>query len=151
MTSIVEILKKVANTGKFATLGKLRGVLPGLCIKDIGEVAFPFIKEQAEKIITKCEQAPFGRGEETIVDTSVRNVWQMSPKHVTFTNPEWDDEIAEACQKIAEELGLSDCNIQFELYKVLIYGPGSFFQATSRHRKNAEHVCYNGCQPTFDT
>ncbi len=128
MTNLIEALNNVENSGRFSTSGKFKSILPGLCIDGIGDIPLPFIKGQAEKIIAKCEQAPFGRGEETITDTSVRNVWQMSPKHVSFKNPEWNQEINKACRKIGEDLGLSDCNIQCELYKVLIYGPGSFFK-----------------------
>ncbi|KAJ9127115.1 hypothetical protein QFC24_001350 [Naganishia onofrii] len=42
---------------------------PGLFIEGVGKVALPLMDDQtAEKIIQVCEQAPFGRGRETLVD-----------------------------------------------------------------------------------
>jgi|GEM_PF-4984852 len=35
--------------------------------------------EQAGAMIDHCAQAPFGRGEQTVVDTNVRRVWQLDP------------------------------------------------------------------------
>jgi hypothetical protein len=128
MSQFVELMKKIENAGTFSASGKLDPVFPGLIIKNVGEISLPLSENQAEKIIQQCEQAPFGRGEETIVDTNVRNVWQISPETLEFTNPQWDLVIANACKDVAKQLGLSDCKINFELYKVLVYAKGSFFQ-----------------------
>ena len=128
MHPFVKILEKIEQSGTFATFGKLDPIFPGLIIKNVGEIALPLLPAQAEQIIAECEQAPFGRGEDTIIDLTVRNVWQISPDAIQFTNPNWNFAIEEACKKVAQELGLSNSLIHFELYKVLIYAKGSFFQ-----------------------
>lgn len=128
MHQFVELMKKIENSGTFSVSGKLDPLFPGLVIKDVGEISLPLSAYQAEEIIKQCEQAPFGFREETIVDTNVRNVWQISPTAVELTNPQWDLVIANACKEVAKQLGLSDCKINFELYKVLVYAKGSFFQ-----------------------
>lgn len=128
MHLFVELMNKIESAGTFSASGKLDPVFPGLMIKDVGEVSLPLMESQAKEIIKQCEQAPFGRGEETIVDTNVRNVWQISPEAVEFTNPQWDPIMANACNDVAKQLGLFDCKVDFELYKVLVYAKGSFFQ-----------------------
>jgi hypothetical protein len=30
-------------------------------------------------LISQCQQAPFGRGEKTVLDTEVRRVWELNP------------------------------------------------------------------------
>ena len=42
-----------------------------------------FYSEELYHIFQLCEQAPFGKGPETVVDTSVRNAWQIDCKNVT--------------------------------------------------------------------
>jgi len=45
-------------------------------------VALPLLPEQAARIIGVAEAAPYGRGEETVVDPAVRRCWQISPDRV---------------------------------------------------------------------
>jgi hypothetical protein len=57
-------------------------------------------KTQARELIRLCRQAPFGKGTETVVDTSVRRSWTLDPDQFRLTNPKWDDLVAtivEAC------------------------------------------------------
>ncbi len=128
MNEFVELMQKIEGTGTFSVSGKLDPVFPGIVVKNVGDISLPLIDSQAEKIIAQCEQAPFGRGEETLIDTTVRNVWQISPEALEITNPQWDTVIANACKEIAKQLGLLDSQIDFELYKILVYTKGSFFQ-----------------------
>ena len=59
--------------GTFATDGVLRSSpLPGLKIEGIGPICFPLCSDQAKKIINVASQAPFGLGEKTLIDESVR-------------------------------------------------------------------------------
>ena len=46
---------------------------------------------QVKALIESATQAPFGRGEATIVDTSVRNTWQLDPSQFTINSEKWDD------------------------------------------------------------
>lgn len=47
--------------------------LPRLSIEGIGRIAFPLLASQAKEIIEIAELAPFGLGQETLLDTTVRN------------------------------------------------------------------------------
>eukprot|EP01133_Synstelium_polycarpum_P012970 gene12970-15245_t len=74
-------------------------------------------------------RAPFGRGEETVLDTNVRKVWQIDPSSITIA-PQWDKTIKDTLlPKVRKGLGLkaSDAPIEASLYKMLIYDEGGFF------------------------
>src|SRR6266540_2257811 len=51
----------------------------GLEVEDLGPIALPLTVQQAKELKKHCEQAPYGKGEKTIVDTNVRRVWHMTP------------------------------------------------------------------------
>ncbi|MCB0105435.1 MAG: 2OG-Fe(II) oxygenase, partial [Caldilineaceae bacterium] len=65
----------------------------------------------------------------TIVDTDVRKNWQIGATEFDLTNPQWHAAIQSAADQIGHELGLVDCTISAEPYKLLIYEEGSFFTA----------------------
>ncbi|CAD6892240.1 unnamed protein product [Tilletia laevis] len=105
---------------------------PGLIIEGVGKVALPLVSAQeAEKIVKMCEQAPFGRGFDTLVDTKVRNSWQLDPSKIRLTNPGWTEGIQRAAPLIAEKFGVAGTPITLHLYKFLLYKEGGHF---AKHR-----------------
>ena len=60
--------------------------LPMLEIEGVGMIGCPLFPLQAQKIISVCEQAPYGRKEKTIVDLKVRNTWQLAPSEFKILN-----------------------------------------------------------------
>lgn len=129
MATLVNLMEKIKNPGTFSVKGQMKSIIPGLTVHGVGQVAFPLIKSQAIALIAVSEQAPFGRGEDTIVDTSVRNVWQIAPDQFELTNPQWNGALQKIIDDhIKKELGLHDAKVQWEAYKLLIYEKGSFFK-----------------------
>lgn len=127
MDKLLNLLNELESPGTFSAAGTLPSILPGLEINNVGEISLPLNPEQAEKIIAQCEQAPFGLKEQTIVDTEVRNVWQLSPSAFQLQNPDWATAINKLCEQISQQLGLGEVAIESELYKLLLYGKGCFF------------------------
>jgi hypothetical protein len=70
---ILTALQQIKRPGTFSTSGFLDSCLPGLEISGVGKIGLPINDKQAKAIIKKCYQAPYGRGEETIVDTELGN------------------------------------------------------------------------------
>ena len=66
------LLSMKDTPGTFATKGVLVSSLPGLTIEGVGPICLPLCNDQAKKIINVASQAPFGFGEETFMDESVR-------------------------------------------------------------------------------
>jgi hypothetical protein len=76
--------------------------------------------------------APYGRKEETIVDTKVRNTWQLNPDQLVIRNPLWNNTLGELVEKIKFNLGIEkERPVKFNLYKLLLYEKGGFF---AKHR-----------------
>ena len=62
-------------------------VLPGIEVQGVGEVGLPIGPAAARQLIQQAVPAPYGRGEETIVDPEVRRGWQIEPKHCAICHP----------------------------------------------------------------
>lgn len=104
---------------------------PGLFIEGHGNVGLPLSKNDANVIISKSKQSPYGKGARTIVDTAVRKSFELNPSQFALQNLKWEEEtIKELLGKVYLELNLS-CgleNVKAELYKLLLYQEGAFFK-----------------------
>ncbi len=126
--SIVELLQSIKGNGTFAVSGTTNLIIPGLRIDGVGEVSFPLNVNQIQSIIDVSHKAPFGKGSETIYDDSVRNVWEIDAKSISFHNPEWLPLMNSIVNQAKKGLGFEKQNtVQANLYKLLIYESGSFF------------------------
>jgi hypothetical protein len=122
-----EALSEIDRPGSFCVSGRVPALLPGLEVDGLGPIGLPLTVKQAKELKTQCVQAPYGKGEKTVVDTSVRRVWRMEPDRFSLTNPEWNKFITETVGKVQEELGLEKQKLESHLYDLLLYEPGSFF------------------------
>lgn len=129
-------LSAVGAASRYCADGLLPPQLPGLTVEGIGDIGIPVPAETAQRLIAVAEQAPYGRGEETIVDTSVRQVWQLDPAQFRLGNPAWDDFVGRIVGEVKEALGI-DRAVKAHLYKLLIYDEGSFFRAHRDSEKEA--------------
>jgi hypothetical protein len=125
--SLFQALTRIDRPGAFCAEGSSAAVLPGLEVRGVGPIGFPLTAQQAQEVKEHCEQAPYGKGEETLVDTSVRRVWQLTPDRFDLTNPEWPKFLAETLKAVRAELGLETQKLEAHLYNLLLYEKGSFF------------------------
>lgn len=81
-------------------------------------------------------EAPFGKGNETFVDPTVRKTCELKPHQLELRNPAWPSTVQEVVKEVAKEHGVFDGapGIRAELHKLLLYEPGAFFD---RHREYA--------------
>lgn len=119
-------LQTVQRPGNFYTTGSLDIFLPQLEVAGVGRIALPLLPIQAEQLAAVAEQAPYGRGQETLVDTNVRRTWQIDAQQVSLKGKHWHDNLHTIVRHCAEGLGVSG-EVQAELYKMLVYDAGSFF------------------------
>ncbi|HKI35756.1 MAG TPA: 2OG-Fe(II) oxygenase family protein [Gemmataceae bacterium] len=122
-----QALAKIDRPGSFCASGSVPAVLPGLEVEGLGPIGLPLTARQAEELKARCEQAPYGKGEETVIDTTVRRVWRLTPDRFSLTNPDWEQFLRQTVRKVQEELGLEKQKLQSHLYDLLLYEPGSFF------------------------
>ena len=75
---LASALSSIHQPGEFATSGSIDLFTPKLDAEGVGRIALPPSPIQAEVLIALAERAPFGRGEETVVDTDIRQTWQLA-------------------------------------------------------------------------
>ncbi len=127
-STIVDTLQSVERPGSYAVGGFCQMPLPSLSIND-AIVGIPLTESQIKSIVDLSTQAPFGRGEKTIVDTSFRRTWQLNPTQFSIRNPQWSKQLQHLLINVKDGLGCNNCKIvTCELYKLLLYEPGCFFQ-----------------------
>ncbi|ROW04644.1 hypothetical protein VPNG_07420 [Cytospora leucostoma] len=128
---LAEGLKAVQFFGDFATQKNYsQFVNPGLEVADC-PIPLPLISLFADQIKAVSRPAPFGRGDETVVDHSVRLTWELNTTEFRNTNPAWPKFLDTIKQDAAHSLGLSPASISIDPHKLLLYETGSFFK---RHK-----------------
>jgi len=124
---LTQLLATIERPGDYFSTGRREVALPKITAKGGGQLSFPVPAKQAQEWLRLAEVAPYGRGEETVVDPAVRKVWQMAPDQVKITGKSWDATLEGIVTTCARELGCLETPVLAEFYKLLIYGPGSFF------------------------
>ena len=125
-TELTEILHTVQRPGDFYTTGTTDIFAPRLEVAGVGPIALPLLPVQAQQLIAVAEQAPYGRGEATLVDTAVRRTWQIDPERVHIAGRHWERTLADIVAQATAGLGVTG-PVVADLYKLLVYDPGSFF------------------------
>ncbi|KAG8916703.1 hypothetical protein FRC01_002912, partial [Tulasnella sp. 417] len=102
---------------------------PVLRLNTLGRIGLPLSQREAMHIAANSKQAPFGMGERTIVDTNVRDTWEIDATDVSFDNPAWKSFIDRVVQEVCATLGVNFAasRPRCELYKLLLYEKGSHF------------------------
>ncbi len=122
-----DLLRSVDRPGDYCAGGKLHVHMPRVVVDGVGDLSFPVPHAQVEALIGAAERAPYGKGTRTLVDTSVRDCWQIDAGNVRLLGRVWRDSLAQIMEIVADGLGLPAEGLGVELYKLLIYQPGGFF------------------------
>jgi predicted 2-oxoglutarate/Fe(II)-dependent dioxygenase YbiX len=125
-TELAERLSTVQRPGDFYATGTTELFAPHLEVEGIGPIALPLLPVQAEQLIAVAERAPYGRGEDTLVDTEVRRTWQIDAERIRIEGRNWARTLETIVARAAEGLGVTE-PVVAELYKLLVYDEGSFF------------------------
>ncbi|KAF5027314.1 hypothetical protein F66182_558, partial [Fusarium sp. NRRL 66182] len=131
-TDLLKAITDIKSGGKFAFSSKVQPPhkLNDLTVslEGIGQVPIPLDEPHARQIITKARQAPYGKGSDTIVDTAVRNTWELDPSQFTIGWSEWPKYLEKMCEVAAQEMGV-DTIVHAEIYKMLLYEEGAMFRS----------------------
>ena len=127
--SLEKLLSKVRRDGDFFVHGNAEAPIPKLEVDGAGIISFPVPEMQVRQLIQQAVRAPYGRGKETILDTSVRKVWQLQPAQVHLSGKSWDRSFQSILDRVAAGLGCARGTVSAELYKMLVYDSGGFFAA----------------------
>ncbi|MCA9175864.1 MAG: 2OG-Fe(II) oxygenase [Planctomycetales bacterium] len=138
--AIAKILGAIEQTSKtvaFCTAGVLDLSETAFDIQGMGAVKLPLRPKDVRELLGAAERAPYGKGTQTLVDTSVRDSLEVDGGRITLPQS-WTDAIHSAAAAAAASLGMPAHRIQATLYKLLIYPKGGFFlpHRDSEKRKN---------------
>ena len=100
---------------------------PGLEIDALGMLGLPLSARDAEAIKGIAARSPFGHGEKTVIDMSVRDTWEIDSSRIRFRNPAWSTFMEDVVKNVWKGLGVAPFAVapKCELYKLLLYETGS--------------------------
>lgn len=105
---------------------------PVIEITDAGIVGPPLSSCDADAVRNASHAAPFGRGEGTLVDETIRKTWEINATNISIRNPQWDQWIQGrmlpmCMEKMAIPFAFRPY-IRAEMYKLLLYEEGAHFK-----------------------
>lgn len=101
----------------------------------VGVVHFPVRAPLVKELIAVARPAMFGRGEQTLTDSGVRDTWEITPDLVTLGGPAWEATLDAVLGDVRDKLGLQPATrLRAGLHAMLVYGKGQFFLSSCRIR-----------------
>ena len=77
LCSALDAIKTAGSFAAFASKFNGGDIIKPISVRDVGTIDFPLQEATVQQLIEKARQAPYGKGSETFVDTSVRNTWEL--------------------------------------------------------------------------
>ena len=121
------LLRTIDRPGDYSMQDRLLAPMPRVDVEGAHSLSFPITEGQAGSLAAAAEPAPYGRGEQTLLDRSVRACGQIDAARVRITGGAWHDTLAQVVTRAATGLGCPPEHTFAHLYKLLVYEPGGFF------------------------
>lgn len=103
-----------------------------IAVDGVGPIRLPVTSAQAQRLCEVARPARYGRREQTLLDATVRDTWQIPRDRVRIEEQRWDRALAPVLESLRAELGLPPaCELSARLHSMLVYAPGQFF---ARHQ-----------------
>ncbi|KAG2499200.1 hypothetical protein HYH03_002781 [Edaphochlamys debaryana] len=123
-----EALDGVQTCGSFAATGLLAAKQPRLAVQGLGTISVPLSRKDAASLLRVGKIAPFGFGNETVQDQSVRRGKQLDASRVRLHG--WEQTLQHITQLAVDALGIKGpdaLGVEARLYKLLMYEEGGHF------------------------
>lgn len=125
---LAELLDNSQRRGDFSTRIEMPARALHIEVDGVGELPLPVRAPVTRKLIAQARQANFGRGEQTLADTSVRDTWEITPDRITLGGPDWQRTLSGVLDGVRTALGLPPTTVlRAEPHALLVYGRGQFF------------------------
>jgi len=122
-----KLLSTVKRAGDFFFNATMEIPMPKVEVENVGVLSFPVPRSQIAALVQCATRAPYGRGEKTILDESVRKVWQLPSDKVQVSGKSWAASFETILRQAAAGLGCEGMSVSAEFYKLLVYDTGGFF------------------------
>jgi len=120
------LLQQIQRPGDFCGHGVVEPPLVRLHVAGFGLLGLPIAETQALSLHALAEDAPYGRGPNTVVDRDVRRCRQIDAAALDTRDPRWQRTLRDIVDRASAALGVEG-TVEATLYKMLVYGPGDFF------------------------
>ncbi|MCP4663757.1 MAG: 2OG-Fe(II) oxygenase [bacterium] len=98
-------------------------------VRGFGRLPLPVSRTKAQQLCRIARPARYGRGEQTLLDSRVRDTWQIPKSRVKIDRRRWNQTLLPMLEALRADLGLPDgCRLKPDLHSMLVYAPGQFFQ-----------------------
>ncbi len=115
--------------GSVAAAGRVQVPRPTRATAAPGVLSLPLRPDQLSALVASASRAPYGRGDATLHDDTVRRTWQLAPEAVEVLHPAWTETSLPAITSAAARALGVDGAVTANPYKLLVYEPGDFFVA----------------------
>jgi hypothetical protein len=105
--SLLHHLEAIQSDGSFAAQKIVEEINPGLEVEGLGTFGMPLSESEIRRLIQASHQAPFGKGAATMVDTTVRNTWEINASQLRLTHPKWPSLQQSTLAHMCNALGVS--------------------------------------------
>ncbi|MDI3418808.1 2OG-Fe(II) oxygenase [Streptomyces luteolus] len=125
---LAELLDSSERRGDFSTRIEMPARALRITVDGVGDLPLPVRAPVTRKLIAQARQARFGRGEQTLSDTGVRDTWEITPDRFTLGGPDWQRTLSGVLDGVRTALGLPPTTVlRAEPHALLVYGKGQFF------------------------
>ena len=103
---------------------------PGLHINNIGDISLPLRVKDAKEVMKAGGQDPFGRGTETVADTTFKYTKQLGVDSFQLRNPAWAEYLQDIIKRLGPGIGFPDSpiGIRAELSELHLFEEGAIFK-----------------------
>lgn len=148
MGELEVVLAGVERPGEFFVQGALELPMPRVEVEGVGTFSFPVPGTQVAEVMARASQAPYGRGEATLIDEAVRRTWQVTADGVRVGGTAWLKAFPQILGRVVAGLGCEGVPVTAELYKLLVYetGASSRRTVTRKRRRGCLELWWSCCR-----
>ncbi|CAD0022613.1 unnamed protein product, partial [Aureobasidium pullulans] len=143
---LLDYLDNIASSGDFATMKSIPNLSVDPDVRLLGKgdqedckIEAPLGLQDAQKLINAARQAPFGKGEKTLVDTTFRNTWELDPSQFSLSK-NWQSYVDSLMRSACDGLGVKTNDVRAELYKMLLYEKGAMSKPHADSEKTSANI-----------
>ncbi|MDT8369705.1 MAG: 2OG-Fe(II) oxygenase [Longimicrobiales bacterium] len=138
---VAHLLARVATSGTFAASCTAAPDTLRIEVEGVGPLSLPVSEAEARRVCEAARPARYGQGEDTLLDTSVRDTWEIPGERLRIDEERWGPALDHALDELRAGLGLDEgCRLVPQLHNLLVYGPGQFFLPHRDSEKSDEMI-----------
>jgi hypothetical protein len=141
VTTVADALGRIGRPGTFAVKLDVNADDLRIEVTGVGRVGFPISKAKAAALCRIAKPARHGFKDQTVLDTAVRDTWEIARSKIRIDEPRWRKVLSAALERIARGLGLGPgAGLRASLHNMLVYAPGQFFVAHQDSEKSDDMI-----------